>query len=170
MHFRAVSLFAAFSLVSAIALSGCAPLGKKPKVQLKGVQTLTTGAKGTRLGVDVSVYNPNRFAIPLESGQATLHADGGTAGWGALARPVRLPPGKTVDVVVPVTLSMAFVQQHWMDLLSSRTLTWSVRGSVSVKGFPGPLPVSWKGSIPRKTLEQLAEMEMGRLLRAQPAG
>ncbi len=169
MHFRSVSLFLAFGLVATVSLSGCAT-SARPKVRLKGVQILTTKAKMARLGIDVAVYNPNRFAIPLEAGQATVRADGDVAGWGALAKPVRLPARETVDVMVPVTLSMAFVQQHWTDLLSARTLTWSVRGSVSVQGFPSPIPVSWKGSIPRKTLEYLEEMELDRLLHGQPGG
>lgn len=136
MNRMRISLVAAISVALA---AGCIPNVKQPEVTLGGARLSSIGLSGGVVEVELSVYNPNGFA--LRASGITYDVDledpsGG--GWldfteGRLDRDLQVGSGDTTVIAVPVEFSYRDLGQALRGMLDRGTFDYRVSGVVALE-------------------------------------
>ncbi len=126
-------LSAAFIVV---ALSGCASLGlggfKEPVVALRDVRLKGIGLQGGSADVQLSVYNPNGFALDGTRLTYRVLVDSMPLGEGALEQRFTVQKGDSSVVTLPISFTYAGLGAGLRQLLASGSVNYRVVGDVTV--------------------------------------
>src|SRR5262245_34809923 len=146
----------ALVLASAIALSivGCNRVSA-PDVELIGVRFAGIGFQGIALNADLSIANPNKFAMEADSVTFKLEAgDPNQPGkWvpvtnGTHREPIRVEGGGKRVVAVPIEFAYSDLGTSVRSILGRGTLEYRVSGRVWVrKPIRIPVPFRHTGSV-----------------------
>lgn len=147
------------SLLLLLLLAACGGgLFQQPQVDLESVQLGGLGLRGGTLLVNLSVVNPNRFA--LSAGQ--LHYDlalgdsdeAGDTAWidfasGTHSEPVRVEAHDTAIVPIPVEFTYSGLGGAAASILRSGTFNYRARGTVEVNTPIGnrDVPFTKRGTV-----------------------
>ncbi len=124
----------------AVLVVGCVPKVQQPDVWLAGASLGSIGFTGGVVNVQLSVYNPNRFAFRASGLTYDVdleHPDG--SGWldfteGRLERRLEVAAGDTVMVEIPVEFEYRRLGQALRGLLDQGSFDYRVSGIVALEG------------------------------------
>lgn len=131
---RAVILTCLFAIASMA--TGCA----LPEVTLKNALLTKLNPKGFEIGLNLDIFNPNDYALPLSAVDWDLElfrADF-TSGETAFSR--NIPGNRRADVQVPIGISFQSVQAGAQKLLTTRKIPWGIAGGCSFR-IPASSPI-----------------------------
>lgn len=124
----------------AVLMVGCVPKVQQPDVWLAGARIGSIGFTGGVLNVQLSVYNPNRFAFRASGLTYDVDLeDPAGDGWldlteGRLDRRLEVPAGDTVIVEIPVEFEYRRVGSALGALLERGSFDYRVSGDVALEG------------------------------------
>lgn len=127
------------AVLSVALVAGCIPNVKQPEVTLGGARLSSIGLSGGVIEVQLSVYNPNRFALRASGITYDVDLeDPGGDGWldfteGRLDRNVQVEPGDTAVIAVPVEFNYRELGQALRGLLDRGTFDYRVSGVVALE-------------------------------------
>jgi LEA14-like dessication related protein len=146
-------------LLLAILVGACGPLYQRPDIQVSSVQVGSLGLTGGTLLVDVTVHNPNRFA--LESRAVRYELDiasspaAGDTGWIEFARgtfdeTITVAARDSATARIPVQFEYRALGGAANTILRSGTLTYRARGEADVGTPVGgrTVPFRHSGTVP----------------------
>lgn len=120
-------------------LSACAPRFAQPEIRLEGARLSSIGLSGGVVELELSVYNPNRFALRASglTYDVDLEAPSGD-GWinfteGRLDRRLEVRSGETAIIEVPVEFDYRGLGQALQRLLERGTFDYRVSGDVALE-------------------------------------
>ncbi|MEN3037375.1 MAG: LEA type 2 family protein [Candidatus Methanosuratincola petrocarbonis] len=96
-------------------------------MKLADVHVKSIGLASATLEVSLSIYNPNSITATLDRVTYSLYANGIYLGDGTLSR-TDIPPGSTITVSAPFTLSGA-LSVLWSCFTTGGEVTWRVKGT-----------------------------------------
>ena len=116
--------------------SGCA----LPEVELKDALLTKLNQKGLEIGLNLEVFNPNDFSIPLSAvdWDLDLFRSDFTAGNTPFSRNV--PAQRRAPVQVPIGVSFQTVASGVQSLLTNRRIPWGIEGGASFR-IPSTAPI-----------------------------
>lgn len=125
----------------ALLIGGCMPRVERPEVSLAGARVASLGLSGGVIDVRLSVYNPNGFRLRASGLTYDLDFENPDAEqeWldfadGRIDRDVRIGPGETVEVTVPVEFTYRGLGDIVRGLMERGTFDYRVSGSVALEG------------------------------------
>lgn len=127
-------------VLATVLAAACVPKVTEPEVWLDGVRLASLGLSGGVVDVRLSVYNPNRFGLRASGLTYDLdleEPEGG--GWfdfteGRLEQDLRVEPGDTVEVVVPVEFEYRGLGRAIRTLVERGTFDYRLSGMVALEG------------------------------------
>ena len=137
-------LVLALALASSAVAVGCASGGGnrgdapppppfyRPEVALRNVRLAGAGITGGALDVVLRVYNPNDYQLRAPRVAYRLLIDKHEVAEGAYDTKVDVPPGDSVDMIVPVKLGYTSVARSARSLLGDGTVNYRVLGKIYV--------------------------------------
>lgn len=120
-------------------LTGCVPKVEQPQVWLSGARLVSLGVRGGVIDVELGVYNPNRFMVRAAGLTYDLDFEApDTDDWldfaeGRVQENLRVGPGDTVSVVIPVEFSYGGLGGAVRGLLDRGSFAYRVSGLVAVE-------------------------------------
>jgi LEA14-like dessication related protein len=118
---------------------GCIPKVQQPEVWLGGARLASIGLSGGVVEVQLSVYNPNRFALRASGLTYDVDLEDSSGdGWidfteGELDRDVEVPAGDTAMVAIPVEFDYRSLGQALRGILERGTFDYRVSGRVALE-------------------------------------
>jgi LEA14-like dessication related protein len=129
-------LAAAVAVAMTVGLTACAALGRatfvEPVVELQQVELLGLGFEGGNLEVILAVHNPNRFALDASALTYQVDVDSVPLGSGALDSRFVVAGGDTARVRLPVRFTYRGLGAAGRQLLATGSLTYRVRGELTL--------------------------------------
>jgi LEA14-like dessication related protein len=119
---RAVTVLGLALLLSACAL--LQPRAEPPEVRFEQIRLVSAGIARQRYAVQLAVFNPNRFDVPIRDLAYTLDLNGEAFASG------RLDPGPTLPALREITVELEFET----DLATSarRVIGWLLSGKTRI--------------------------------------
>lgn len=125
--------------LTALVVTACMPNVQQPDVWLTGARLVSLGVGGGVMDVELGVYNPNDFVV--RAGGLTYDVDfesPGGDGWldlaeGRFDEALRIQPGDTASVVVPVEFSYGGLGAVIRGLLDQGSFEYRVNGLIAVE-------------------------------------
>lgn len=124
----------------AVLVVGCGPKVQQPDVWLAGVRLASIGLTGGVVNVQLSVYNPNRFAFRASGLTYDVELEDPEGdGWidfaeGRIDRRLEVAAGDTAVIEVPVEFEFRRVGQALRGLLDRGSFDYRVSGIVALEG------------------------------------
>ena len=124
-----------FTLI-ALTCTGCA----LPEVTLKDALLTKLNQKGLEIGLNLDIYNPNEYALPLAAvdWDLDLFQSDFTAGQTAFSR--NIPAQRRADVQVPIGIQFQTVAAGAQKLLTTRRIPWGIEGGCAFR-LPATDPI-----------------------------
>ena len=123
-----------------VLVAGCVPKVQQPEVSLEGARIGAIGFSGGVVNVELSVYNPNRFAFRASGLTYDVDLeDPEGEGWvdftdGRIDRRLEVGAGETVVIEVPVEFQYRDLGQALRRLLDRGSFDYRVSGVVALEG------------------------------------
>jgi LEA14-like dessication related protein len=120
-------------------LTGCVPKIEQPDVWLSGARLVSLGVRGGVIDVELGVYNPNRFTVRTAGltydldFQAPDGEDWLDFAEGRIEQGLRIQPGDTASVVIPVEFSYGGLGGMFRGLVDRGSFEYRVSGLVAVE-------------------------------------
>ncbi len=146
MTFTAVGT--TFAIALAATLSGCAGLPtpvEKPKVDVHEVTIDSITVVGVNGQVELDIFNPNAFGVPLRSGEWELSVGGGTAVRGQFDLVHTIPAKATSPVKASLRIETASAIQVGRALARGER-TYELRGTLHFSTRLGPISVAFSST------------------------
>lgn len=120
-------------------LTGC----QTPEVNLKSA--LLKGLSTSRLdiGLNLDVFNPNQYEIPLQKVDWDLDLFNSPFNNGAVALTRNIPAAQKVGVEVPLGIAFNAVSVGVQNILTKRSIPWGLDGGVEFRTPAGPVRVGY---------------------------
>lgn len=124
----------------AVLVVACVPKVKQPDVWLAGVRLSSIGLTGGVVNVELSVYNPNRFAFRANGLTYDVQLeDPDGEGWldfteGRIDRRLEVAAGDTAVIEIPVEFEFRRLGQALRGLLDRGSFDYRVSGIVALDG------------------------------------
>jgi LEA14-like dessication related protein len=124
----------------ALLTSACIPKVEQPEVWLAGARLASLGLSGGVVDVELSVYNPNRFALRASGLTYDLDLEEpGEDRWldfteGRFQEDLEVASGDTAVVVVPVEFDYGELGRALRSLLERGSFDYRVSGMVALEG------------------------------------
>jgi LEA14-like dessication related protein len=122
-------------------LFGCAALEQvveRPEVRLTGLRLVSADVRRQQYAIELALFNPNRFALPLRDVDYILELNGQSFARGLTDASTRLPPGESVPLTLTVETDLVGSARHVVD--------WITRGATNVDyRFRGEVRVDLPG-------------------------
>ena len=124
-----------------ITLSGCAA----PTVELQKAVLTQLSLQSLEVGLDLDIFNPNQYAVPLETvdWNLTLFDAPFTQGQTEFSR--SLPAGKSASVRVPLDIQFSALALGVDHLLGGRSIPWHIEGGCTFRTPAGPIRIAFDG-------------------------
>ena len=145
-------------LMAVVLAAACGPLYERPDIQVSSVQIGSLGLTGGTLLIDVTVHNPNRFA--LESREVRYQLDiaapaAGDTAWTEFARgtfdeTISVAARDSATARIPVQFEYRALGGAANTILRGGALTYRARGEADV-GTPiggRTVPFRHSGTVP----------------------
>jgi LEA14-like dessication related protein len=122
-----------------LAVGACTPTVEQPEIWLEGVRIASLGLTGGVVEVQMSVHNPNRFAVQARGLTYDFQIrDPEGDRWipftdGRLDGDLRVAPRDTAQVSVPVEFSYRGLGEAWRGLLDRGSFDYRVSGVVELQ-------------------------------------
>lgn len=131
----------AIVVLAAVWAGACFPTIRQPEVQLVGVRLGSLGLQGGQLLVQVSVNNPNSFALRASGFTYNIQLrepEARSDSWAELAdgvfsRDVQVAAHDSTIVEIPVEFRYAWIGTVVRSLLNTGTFGYRISGSVAVE-------------------------------------
>lgn len=130
--------FAALLLLT----TGC----KAPTVRLDNALLKKLTDTGLEVGLDLTVLNPNEYAIPLQSIEWDLDLFQRNFTEGVSNFTTNIPAQRTANFEVPLGISFRSVSIGVQDVLTRRTIPWGFQGACSFRTPAGPVKAGFEES------------------------
>ena len=123
----------------ALLAAGCVPRVQQPEIWLTSARLVSLGLRGGVLDVELGVYNPNSFTLRARGISYDLDFEDPEADdWldfadGRIDEELRVAPGDTASVVVPVEFGYRELGSAIRGLLERGSFEYRVSGVVSVE-------------------------------------
>jgi LEA14-like dessication related protein len=130
--------------------AACTTLTPRPSplsVVLEGVRVVRVTPADTRLGIALSVHNPNPFDIAVAQVEATLNLENDALLTGTLVAPVRLLAGSDTRVEIETRTDFLAIANAIERLTRQRDLRYDVIGSATMEDGRR-LPFTRRGELP----------------------
>lgn len=141
-----------FALAACLLLStGC----QTPSVSLDNALLKKLTSSGLEVGLDMSVFNPNEYAVPLQSVQWDLSLFQSPFTSGVSNFTTNIPASRKANFEVPIGISFRSVSVGVQNVLTRRTIPWGFDGGCSFRTPAGPVSVgfsqagSWQNPLMR---------------------
>lgn len=138
-------------------ISGCQEMMQKPQVQVVSLKYADITRASQTMGVQLQVRNANGFAIPIQSGSATITVDGQPFGEGAIPHAVTLPAEGTVNITVPVRVNVAVLKPDLPQILLEGKASYQVSGTVTMQNVNVHYPFKYQGVLTLSQVEKIVE-------------
>jgi len=138
---RKIGVATTAAALVAILLAACAPRVSRPDVHVVGVRLGGLGLRGGLVYVQLSVINPNDFALEAVGLTYDLElrdpAAGGDGQWvdlaeGRFGETVRVPARDSAVVEIPIEFTYAGAGAALRSILDLGTLSYRVSGEVAL--------------------------------------
>lgn len=116
--------------------SGCA----LPEVQLKDALLTKLNQKGLEIGLNLNIFNPNDYSLPLSAvdWDLDLFRSDFTEGNTPFSR--NIPGQRRADVQVPIGIEFRSIAAGVQSLLTNRRIPWGIEGGASFR-IPATSPI-----------------------------
>ena len=124
----------------ALLVVGCIPKVEQPRVWLEGARLASIGLSGGVVEVELAVHNPNGFELRANGLTYDVELENPDGdGWidftdGEIDRELRVGPGETTVVAVPVEFDYDGVGRLLRGLIERGTFDYRVSGVVALDG------------------------------------
>jgi LEA14-like dessication related protein len=129
---RTVAILMAVILITA----GCQTLGRaifeEPVVHFRDLRVRGLGVTGGSLDVELSIYNPNNFALDARRFTYRLMMDSTHIAEGELENLFSVRSGDSTIVTIPVRFTYAGLGHAGTQLINSGSVDYRVMGDVTV--------------------------------------
>jgi hypothetical protein len=120
--------------------SGC----QTPSVRLDNALLKKLTSNGLEVGLDMTVLNPNEYAIPLQSVDWDLDLFQAPFTNGTSRFSTNIPAGRTANFEVPLGISFRSVSVGVQNVLTKRSIPWGFEGACSFRTPAGPIRVGFQ--------------------------
>ncbi len=124
------------ALLAVASTSGCA----LPEVTLKNALLTRLSPQGLEIGLDLNIFNPNEYSLPLSmvDWDLDLFRSDFTNGETGFSR--NIPAQRRADVRVPIGVNFQSIRAGAEKLLTTRSIPWGIAGGASFR-IPGTSPL-----------------------------
>jgi len=137
-------------------LSACAGLVRDvvtPEVYLAGIQPLESGLLEQRMRVDLTVVNPNRFAVTVSSLDFVLDVNDSRLASGRTADSVTIPGRGERNVAVTARTGVVQIVRQLLKLPGTHTLKYDLSGNLELGRFRGKrIPFDFQGELSQEAM------------------
>jgi LEA14-like dessication related protein len=154
----------------AIVLSGCTFLGRvfeKPRVSFARVAVDELSFAGLTARFIFTIENPNTVGIDLAKLEYALVLEGKPFAQGATDAALHVPPSKTGELTVPLTLSFGQMVDGLQAIFKHTSIAYAMKTQLTFETSVGPtsVPVEATGTLPVPRLPRfsLAGVELASL-------
>lgn len=134
---RTVILFALAAML--LVSTGC----KAPSVRLDNALLKKLTSSGLEVGLDMTVLNPNEYAVPIQAIDWDLSLFQSPFTSGTSNFTTNIPAGQTAAFEVPIGISFRSVSVGVQNVLTRRTIQWGFEGACSFRTPAGPIRVGF---------------------------
>jgi LEA14-like dessication related protein len=109
-----------FPLMFALTLAGCAHLEQvveRPEVRITGLRLISADVHAQRYGVELALYNPNPFAMPVRELVYAIELNGRSFASGTADAGTRLPAREEVPLALTVETDLVATAQQLFEWL-----------------------------------------------------
>ncbi len=122
--------------VAALATAGCQSLGRaifdEPVVNFRDLRVRGLGVTGGALDVQLSIYNPNNYALDAKRFTYRLMVDSTQIATGQLEQLFSVRSGDSTVVTIPVNFNYLGLGRAGQQILNRGTLDYRVLGDFTV--------------------------------------
>jgi LEA14-like dessication related protein len=138
------------------ALSACTGLLRDvvtPEVYLAGIEPLESGLLEQRMKVDLTVVNPNRFAITVSSLDFVLDVNDSRLVSGRTADSVTIPGREERRIAVTARTGVVQIMRQLLKLPGTHTLKYDLSGNLELGRFRGKrIPFDFQGELSQEAM------------------
>lgn len=129
-------------LFAALLTMGCAT----PEVALENALLKKLSTSALELGLNLSILNPNQFALPLQQVEYDLDLFQADFTKGAVDFTRNIPANQRVNVEVPLGIKFSTVSLGVQNFLSKPSIPWGIDGACSFRTPRGPVRIGFAKS------------------------
>ncbi len=153
---RAARFLGAAALAGSLALGACAHGAfRQPEVTLNSLQLAGIGLKGGLVYADVSIHNPNHYALEANriSYDLQVQDPSNASNWlpftaGTFDQDVKVGSGKTTEVQVPIQFSFSTATAAVQSIMNNGIFNYRVAGQVHVtQPITRTVPYQHQGAV-----------------------
>ena len=139
----------ALALCLAIGVVACSP----PQVNLRQANLTKITTTGFRVVMNLSIFNPNAYSLPLENVGWDLNLFNRPFTRGSVNTNNQIAASATSPVDVPLGIRFSSVSMGVRDFMSGKNIPWGIKGRCHFKTPAGPIYVnfarqgSWKSPL-----------------------
>ena len=119
------------ALVGAAAIAGSACVTfRQPEVRFAGLSVGTLSKEGAGLDVELSVTNPNGYALGVRELTYRLSIGGAPAGEGSAAQTISIPAHATAKVALPLKVTFEPLKSSALEMALTGQIAYAIEGEV----------------------------------------
>ena len=135
-----------------VLLTACSFFGgyqETPRVSLVSIQPIEMGLLEQRYGLQLRIMNPNDDEIPVKGLSYSIEINGHEFAYGVSRQPVSIPAFSEALLDVEVVSNLLNVMQQFQEMNSenSDSLSYRLRGKISLKNSLAKLPFNVEGQL-----------------------
>ena len=141
--------------IIACALVACAP----PQVQVQRADLAKLTTTGLRIDMNLSIFNPNTYAVPLQSVGWVLDLFRADFTQGTVRMGQQIGANRNTGVKVPLGVRFASARASVQKFLSGQSIPWGIAGKCDFNTPIGPVFVQyakdgiWKNPLKGRTAD-----------------
>ena len=137
-------------------LSACAGFVRDvvtPEVYLAGIEPLESGLLEQRMRVDLTVVNPNRFAVTVSSVDFVLDVNESRLVSGRTSDSVTIPGREERTVAVTARTGVVQIMRQLLKLPGTHTLKYDLSGNLELGRLRGKrIPFDFQGELSQEAM------------------
>jgi LEA14-like dessication related protein len=124
-----------------------------PEVYLAGIEPLDSGLLEQRMRVDLTVVNPNRFAVTVSSLDFVLDVNDSRLASGRTADSVTIPGREERKVAVTARTGVVQIMRQLLRLPGTHELKYKLSGNLELGRFRGKkIPFDFQGELSQEAM------------------
>lgn len=129
----------ALTLLLSLCTIACTP----PQVNLQQAKLSKLTTTGFRIMMNLSIFNPNAYTLPLSSVGWDLNVFNRALTRGSVNTNNQITASSTSPVSVPLGIRFSSVSMGVKDFMSGRDIPWGIAGKCNFKTPAGPIYVNF---------------------------